>query len=76
MFFPSNYPVKKCHFWCSEVFSFRRSNESEISLSHLFDMLILAITLPLGQEVTLLFTLINSCFEENQVLTKEKFMKK
>jgi len=39
-------------------------------------MLILAITLPLGQEVTLLFTLINSCFEENQVLTKEKFMKK
>ena len=39
-------------------------------------MLVLAITFPLGQEVTLLFPLINGGFEENQGLTKEKFMKK
>jgi len=65
MFLPSNYPVKKCHFWCSEVFSFRRYNESEVSLSHLFDMLILALTFPLGKKVTLLFPLINGGFEEN-----------
>jgi hypothetical protein len=39
-------------------------------------MLILALTFPLGYEVTLLFPLINRGFEENQALTKEKFMKK
>jgi len=39
-------------------------------------MQICGLTNPLGQEVTLLFPLINAGFEENQGLVKEKFRDK